>query len=123
KSNLLRHHAHDLLRAGRIAPEVCAIDRDFAGVRPQQAGDHRDRGGFARAIGAEQAVHFARSHLETDIADGAHVSEGFAKSIDLKERRHGDRQSVSPKERRSIGKISWRILITQLPRLWPMAVS
>src|SRR5438093_4012140 len=90
--------------ASRIAPEICAIDRDFAGVGPQQTGDHRDGGGFARAVGAEQSVDFARSRLGRDIADSAHVSKRFAKSTDLKERRHGDRKSVSRKELRSIGK-------------------
>src|SRR5256885_2337106 len=53
-----------------------------------------------------------RSHLETDIAGGAHLAKRFAKPGDLKEGHKDDGTSVSRKERRSIGKNLTRTLVT-----------
>ena len=67
----LRHHAHDAFGLLGIGPERLAAHEDFAGVRLEQAGNHRNGGRLARAVGAEQAVNFAGPHLEADGIHGA----------------------------------------------------
>ncbi len=44
-----------------------AIDGDAARIGPQQADDHVERRGLARAIGAEQADHFTAAHGERNV--------------------------------------------------------
>ena len=49
-----------------------AVDQDVAAVRAHQPDDHVERGGLARAVGAEQAHHFAfldrQRHVLDDLA-------------------------------------------------------
>ena len=52
---------------------VVAGDRGRAGGRPQQRGQHPQRGGLAGAVGAEEADHLALLDVEVDAVDGAHL--------------------------------------------------
>nr|BFF20061.1 hypothetical protein GCM10025730_35820 [Promicromonospora thailandica] len=49
----------------RVAPE----EAHRAAVRAAQAGDALDRGGLARAVGAEDAEDLAAGDLEADVGD------------------------------------------------------
>ena len=57
--------------ADAVAPGDKAVDFDLAVGGDEQAGEHLDRGGFARAVGTEIADQFARGHVEADVIDGA----------------------------------------------------
>ena len=75
---LLRHVADRGL--GRRRPR--RVDRPPVDVtsppsRVEQAADHRDRRGLARAVRAEQAVGLARGDREADVVDGDPLVETF----------------------------------------------
>lgn len=91
---VLGHHADAALhleRAARIA-HVLAEDADAAAAGCEQAGEHFDGGGFARAVGAEEAVEAARGDAEAELVDGAEGTEvprqagGFEGDIHLRRR-------------------------------------
>ena len=58
------------LAGDRLFQQIDAADADFAGTRRQIAGQHLHGGGFAGAVGAEQAEHFAAPHFQVDPVDG-----------------------------------------------------
>src|SRR5215216_4273765 len=51
--------------------------KNAAGIRTLQTDDHVERGGFAGAVRAEQADHFAFFNLQTDVIDYATASIVF----------------------------------------------
>ena len=53
----------------------------LAGGRFEQAAEHLDGGGFARAVRAEQSVDFAVSHLEVDVLDGGEIAEALGEML------------------------------------------
>jgi hypothetical protein len=55
--------------------DVVPEDRRAPGVGGDQGGEHPDRGGLARAVGAEHAVDGAGRPREVDTVDGAGVAE------------------------------------------------
>ena len=59
---------HDLVR--RQAADVLAQELHRAGARAQQAGYGLQRGGLARAVGADERHHLAPVHVEGDALDG-----------------------------------------------------
>ena len=63
------------LRATVSAGEVFAEDVDAAGGGGEQAGEHLDGGGFACAVGAEEAEELAGSDGEIDVADCGELAE------------------------------------------------
>ncbi len=66
---------------GCSAP-VQAEELDGAGVGGGEALANFDGGGFAGAVGAEQAEALAARDLEIDAVDGDDVGEGFAESAE-----------------------------------------
>ena len=85
----LRHDAHDTLGRLRVGGERLAGDGDAATVGLEQAADHRDGGGLAGAVWAEQAVDLARAHGEAHIGDGLDGAEGLGEVLDLEQGCHG----------------------------------
>src|SRR5690348_1674461 len=61
-------HGFNVL-AARVVGEG-AIDAGFAGAGDENSGEHFDAGGFAGAVGADVADHFAAFDGESDAVDG-----------------------------------------------------
>ena len=71
----LRHIAHplaggDILRIDRLAEQP-----GFAFAGGQQAGEHLHGGGFAAAVGAEEAEDFTARDAEVNVVDGDEVAK------------------------------------------------
>ena len=62
--------------------EVEAEDLDVAGGGREQAGEHFDGGGFAGAVGAEEAEELARGDGEGDVIDGGEGAEAAGEVAD-----------------------------------------
>ena len=66
----LRHHAHACTGIARARRYVVIEQGDAAAVGVRQPQQQSQGGGFARAIGAEQAKTFAGHEFEVDARDG-----------------------------------------------------
>ena len=77
-----RRHQPDprLHFVGRLAGAK-AGDLGIAVVRLQQADDHADRRRLARAVGAQQAVDFARPHRKRQPIDGQDLASAAVESF------------------------------------------
>ena len=71
-----------------VLREVFAEDFDAAGGGGEQAGEHLDGGGFACAVGAEEAEELAGCDGEVDAVDGGEVAEAAGKGGGLDGGRH-----------------------------------
>jgi hypothetical protein len=60
-----------------------AEDSDVSRIRHEDVHDHPDRGGFARAIGADEAVDRSRRHVEGESGDGGVAAEGLGDVANL----------------------------------------
>ncbi len=58
-------------RVDRQVRELAAVELDASGVSGDQADDHVEAGGLARAVGAEQPDHLAAGYLEGDVLHDA----------------------------------------------------
>ena len=76
---LLRHVADAAFDAFRILRDVDAADERGAAGRPQQAAQHADGGGLARAVGAQEAEDLARLDAEGQVVHGDEVTEAAGK--------------------------------------------
>ena len=56
---------------------------DGAAVRLYQAGDGAQRGGLARAVGADQGDDLAVGHLQADAAQRLDAAVGYAQILNL----------------------------------------
>ena len=70
-------------RRGGVADDGDAADLGIAGGRRQEAGDHPHGGGFAGAVGAEEAEHFAFPDGKREVIDGGLLSELFRQVLDF----------------------------------------
>jgi hypothetical protein len=59
----------------RVLGGVEAEDVNGAGGGSEQAGEHLDGGGFACAVGAEEAEELTRGYGEVDVLNGGEVAE------------------------------------------------
>ncbi len=73
---VLGDHADPALDADRVGHHVDAGHPGPAPGGHHERGQHADRGGLARPVGAEQAEQFAGGHIQVDAADGGHVTAG-----------------------------------------------
>jgi len=64
-----------------VFPKIQSEHPDHAGGGGGQAEDQVHRGGFARAIDAEQPERFAGGHAEGQPVQGGEVAEGFGQPI------------------------------------------
>ena len=62
-------HADARLRRDRIGPHVDAVDPHLPAVGTQQAGRHAQRGGLARAVGADDAEERTAGDVEVHLGD------------------------------------------------------
>ena len=70
---LLEHHADAVpCRVARVAqPQLLAVERERAGIRPVGAGQNPHQRRLAGAVLADQPDHFVRPDLDGDVASSA----------------------------------------------------
>src|SRR3989454_5686901 len=86
----LRHvgdAARDHLRR-RPAVDPLALELDAAAAKRQQPGDRAQRRRLAGAVAADEGDHFARVHLQRDLAHGHEVAVPGLDAIEAEQRGH-----------------------------------
>jgi hypothetical protein len=82
----LRERTHKLEGARDTGPaalvrrrggDIAALEDDPPLLRPVDAGDQVEQGGFARAVRADQAQDFALGHARADTVDRPQAAERF----------------------------------------------
>lgn len=63
--------------------EVVTGDAEGAGAGGNDAGEAAERGGFAGAVGADEAEDFAWANEEGQLADGSEAAVAFGEGLDL----------------------------------------
>ncbi len=89
---VLEHHAAHAPGEERLGRHVIAGQARAPRGGHHGGGQHPDRGGLARPVGAKQAEHLARDHFEIDLLDRLHparVRLALAQPGDLYRRRVG----------------------------------
>src|SRR6185437_8212786 len=66
-----------------MTQHILVENPDAAGSRQQQAKQHRQRGGLAGAIAAQQRRGHAARYGEIDAVDGGRIAEALRQRIDL----------------------------------------
>ena len=113
RDDLLQHghaleQAHVLISAadpyrrdlrGQQMLDFGAVELDAAGVGVEDARDQVDQGGFARAVGADEAVHAADANLGAQAAHGCHAAEVLDDVIEFQERVAGGKCGRSVRQR------------------------
>ena len=79
-------HAGRALGGARVGPRVDVVDAHGARVGAEQAGDHRQRRGLARAVRPDDAEERAGAHVERDAVDGGVVAELLHEALDREHR-------------------------------------
>ena len=77
---LLRHVADALLQRLGLFGNAQAQHFHFARARRQQAAEHAQRGGFARTIGAEEAIDLAARHHQVHVVHRDQRTEALGQS-------------------------------------------
>ena len=80
---LLGEEADELLRLVRVFEDVDAADLGLAGRGGEVAGEDVHRGGFPRAVGAEESDDLALADREGDIVDGEFGAVVFHEVVDF----------------------------------------
>ena len=77
----LRHIAHPLpgLQVARV--DALAEQFSLAGAGRQQPGEHLHGGGFAAAVGTQEAENLTAVNFETDLVDGGELEAGKADDL------------------------------------------
>ena len=81
QGDLLRDHAQAGFDTQRVGPDGMTHDQGVAFIRAQQAGEHRDGGGLAGAVGAKQAEDLAFFHAEIDALNSLAFAKGFVQVL------------------------------------------
>ena len=90
--DFLGNHAEHAARGGALAHHVVAHDANVAGSGSEQAGDAADGGGFAGAVGAEQAEDLAGravKEISLTAVRSPYVLRSWSTSITVRARYHG----------------------------------
>jgi hypothetical protein len=83
EGDILWYHAQAGLGGFGCAADRMAHDQGVALVGLEQAGQHRDGGGLARAVGPEQAQDLALLDGEIHALHGLKVAKGLAEVLDF----------------------------------------
>ena len=75
KAETLGHVADLALDGVAVGDDVVAEANALAFVGAQQAAQHADEGGFAAAVGAEEAADFSGADLEVNVVHGGDAAE------------------------------------------------
>ncbi len=73
----LRNDADGLAHVVGLAHDVEVVDARRAGGRRHEGGQHADQGGFAGAVGTEQAENLAVAHGKIQPVHGDKIAEAF----------------------------------------------
>ncbi len=84
EGDVFRQVAEHAAGFDRIFEKVAPVDGDLAGARRQEAGDHPDGGGFAGAVGAQDAEDFAVGNREGDVAHRREVAVAAGEASELR---------------------------------------
>ena len=84
KLRLLQLNAEPLPEFRRVPIPAHAEHLDLARIGGRQAFADFDGGGFAGAVGPEQAEAFAAAHFQIEAVDGHHVFVGLAQIVEAK---------------------------------------
>ena len=79
----LRHVADVLLDGFRLRGDVQPADRRAARSGLQQAAQHANGGGFARAVRAQESEDFAAADVEIDMIHGDEIAEALHQVVDF----------------------------------------
>ena len=83
KREILGHQTDLPLLGIGVTFKAPTADEDFPLVRRHEAGNHGNRGGFARAVGTEQAHKLAAIHAERHVVHRDEFPEGLTKILDV----------------------------------------
>jgi glyoxalase family protein len=86
-----------------IVEEVFAEDLDGAGGGSEEAGEHFDSGGFAGAVGTEEAEELAGFDDEIDVVDGGEAVEGAGERVCSDGGGHGEKCNAGSRESGVVG--------------------
>src|SRR5260370_23315941 len=75
KTEILRHVADAFAHGFGIRADIETFDLSGAAAERQKAGEHFDDGGFAAAVGAEEAEDFAFFYAEADVIHGREITK------------------------------------------------
>ena len=75
--------------AGVAVADLLAVDLDAAGIVGLQQVDATQQRGLAAAGRADDRHHLAGAHVEIDVLQHAHLSEGFSDALDVDEEMTG----------------------------------
>ena len=92
-----------------LAAEIQAQHRSLARVRGQEAAEHAQGGGLARAVGAEEAGDPALFHLDRDILDDMFVAEALVEPPDIDGQAHVPLRAVPGRGCTSTGRPTVRL--------------
>ncbi|EWS64420.1 hypothetical protein Y695_02332 [Hydrogenophaga sp. T4] len=84
--------AHAGTAVDRQGFDALAVEQDLPTIGAQQAHDHVERGGLARAVGAQQADHFTFVDLEGDILDHLAAAIGLHQTLNFQTAAHRHRR-------------------------------
>src|SRR5208282_6801247 len=73
----LRHHPDQVLDPSLFLPHIVLANPSLAGSWPYPRGQDSDRGGFARAIGAEESENFSGKNLQRKSVEGGNLGLGL----------------------------------------------
>ena len=73
---------------GGASGDVLRVQQDVAGGGGKDAGDQRQQGGFAGAVGADDAEKVAALDSHVQVLDGAQAAEVPAEAFGFKQRWH-----------------------------------
>src|SRR5260370_28091684 len=86
---VLKDHADGLPDLIRLREDIETGQDRAAASRRQKRGENVDRGGLARAVGAEKAEEFTLFHLEINPCDGSEIAELLHQLVDFDDCIHG----------------------------------
>ena len=89
EGEVLGHEADLGLGLDGVAHHRVSGDGDVAGVGREQPADHRDRGGLARPVGAEEAVGLADPDGERHAVHGRPIAEALDQARAVEDGFHG----------------------------------
>ena len=96
EAEALGHVADAPLHVLRLAAHVEAEHARPARGGGEQAAEHADGGGLARAVAAQQAEHLAFPHGEAEVVDGGEGAEALDQPVDLDDVGHRPTARSSP---------------------------
>lgn len=84
KQRVILKHQRDTAFFGRHTGNVFPVQPNFAAVRPDDARNHIQQGGFAAARPPQYGEYFAAPDSQADVVGDRFAAEAFAESVQFK---------------------------------------